>query len=126
MINQPVDVLIVHQLTPELAQPISKAGLVIFIDAAVGDKPGEVYSLPILPIEPDAQGFTHHVTPAVLLTYAQVLFGRCPAATMVSITGQSFDFSEHLSPVVAGAVDTAVAVVAEYIDAFRVSSKNND
>ena len=36
------DVLTVHQLTPELAEPISRAERVIFIDAAAEGKPGAV------------------------------------------------------------------------------------
>src|SRR5215472_4005839 len=38
--DEPFEVLAVHQLTPELAEPISRAELVIFVDASHNGLPG--------------------------------------------------------------------------------------
>lgn len=94
-----------HQLTPEWAEPISAAGHVIFVDAAVGDFPGEVRCFPIT-AAPGRPG-SHETTPDGILAMAADLFGRCPPAHMVTITGGSFEISESLTPAVALAVPVA-------------------
>lgn len=104
-----IDVQSVHQLTPDLAEPISQAGRVIFIDAGVGDIPGEVRIFP-LELDGSLHG-THQTSPQALLALADALYGRCPPAHMVTITGENFELSESLSPVVAGAVAIAVREV---------------
>jgi hydrogenase maturation protease len=38
--DESVEVLSQHQLMPELADPVSRASLVVFVDARVGDTPG--------------------------------------------------------------------------------------
>jgi hydrogenase maturation protease len=44
-----VTVLVRHQLTPDLAEPVYKARLVIFIDASCEDPPGKIRSRRIVP-----------------------------------------------------------------------------
>ena len=105
----PDEALTVHQLTPELAEPISRARLVVFVDAAVGDPPGQVRCFPLAPA-PGHPG-SHETTPAGLLALAVELFGRCPPAYMVTITSGSFDVGETLSEVVEAVVPVAVAAV---------------
>ena len=97
------EVLTVHQLTPELAEDASRAELVVFIDAGEGGTPG---SWKREEIAPDAGGqpFTHHVTPASLVSAAGTLYGRAPRAVLFSMAGESFEFGEGLSPRVAAAL----------------------
>src|SRR5262245_29107852 len=38
--DEPIEILALHQLTPELAEPISRADLIIFIDASNEGQPG--------------------------------------------------------------------------------------
>ena len=90
-----VDVRAAHQLTPELAEPISRAGRVIFIDAARQGTPGELSRQRIQP-EP-AGALTHHVTPAALLALASELYGSAPQAELFSAAGVSFDYGLALS-----------------------------
>jgi len=103
-------VLTVHQLTPELAEPISRAGRVVFVDAAAAGEPGTVncFALEEAGKLPALQG-THQTTPDALLAMAGELFGRRPPATMVTIVGESFEVSEALTPLVEAAVPEAVA-----------------
>src|SRR4029079_16715395 len=42
LIAPDIEILAVHQLTPELAEPIAVAGRVIFLDAAASGTPGEI------------------------------------------------------------------------------------
>ena len=99
----------VHLLTPELAEPISRARCVIFVDAAVGDLPGQMSCFPLAPA-PGRPG-SHETNPAGLLALAAELFGRCPPAHMVTIAGGSFDVGEELTAPVEAAVAVAAAAV---------------
>jgi hydrogenase maturation protease len=90
-------VIICTQLTPELAEPMSRAEQVIFIDARVGDTAGEVISEKVVPL-PTSGAFTHHVTPASLLAASHELYGALPPALLISVTGVSFEYGRDFSP----------------------------
>jgi hydrogenase maturation protease len=92
-----------HQLTPELAEPISRATLVIFIDAARNEPPGIIRWHRLSPL-PAPGAFTHNVSPQALLTSAQMLYGHCPAAILYSVGGQYFDYADTLSAPVQAAL----------------------
>jgi hydrogenase maturation protease len=82
-----VQIITCHQLTPELAEPISRADAVVFLDAAV-DAPAEVQIRPLTA----AASFhlsAHTGDPAALLGIAQQLFGHSPRAWW--ITAPAFD-----------------------------------
>lgn len=112
-----VTALTVHQLTPEMAETISRAEMVVFVDAAIAGELGEVNSFALEKdpgCQPALQSIGSHLTtPDALLTMADELFGRRPPAYMVTIAGQSFELSESLSPVVEAAVPEAVALILE-------------
>ena len=105
----------VHQLTPEWAETISVVDRVIFVDAAVGSVPGEIQSFLIAPSVSNPG--SHEMTPEGILAMATDLFGRCPLAHMVTITGGSFDLSETLTPPVAAAVPDAVSIILDLMNA---------
>jgi hydrogenase maturation protease len=104
-------VLAVHQLTPELMEPISQASRVIFVDAAAIGEPGWVHRRELSP-ESGAAAFTHHATPEALLAGAKTLYGRAPEATLISISGLSFEISQQLSAPVQQALDDVVRAIA--------------
>jgi hydrogenase maturation protease len=105
-----------HQLTPELAQPISEADLVIFIDADSRGTPGHVCCQRV---EPSAapSDFTHHFNPGALLAMASHLFGRCPRTFIISVVGESFASGETLSPAVQRALPAVQRLIADVIAA---------
>jgi hydrogenase maturation protease len=94
-----------HQLTPDLMEPISRAARVIFIDAKAEGIPGAIEDRPI---EPAATGgpFTHHATPEALLAGARALYGNCPPATLITIVGGDFEIGHPLSPPVRAALES--------------------
>jgi Ni,Fe-hydrogenase maturation factor len=67
--SESVQVIACHQLTPELVDPVSRAELVVFIDAAETGRPGEIHIAEVQP-EVDSGAFTHNVSPASLLAAA--------------------------------------------------------
>ena len=102
-----IEVLAVHQLTPELMEPISQADRVIFIDAAADGEPGEICETRI---EGEAaSSFSHIATPEALLAGVQNLFNRSPAAILITINGRDFEIGDWLSEPVVKALDCLVA-----------------
>src|SRR5690349_18792955 len=67
---QDVEYLSLRQLTPELAEPISRAQAVIFVDAAAGGTSGEIHCQELLPPAESTQktqgAFSHHVNADLL------------------------------------------------------------
>jgi hydrogenase maturation protease len=102
-------VLTTHQLLPEMADDISHATQVIFVDASMQHLPGEVSISRVVDATPDVHRGTHELDPPGVLALADRLFGLAPPATLVAIGGQAFDHSESLSSAVQSAVPTAVS-----------------
>lgn len=84
------------QLTPELADPIAQARVVIFVDAAV-DAPAEVQLRPLEPNE-SAQVMAHAADPRTMLALARDVFGHVPQAWWLTIPASELGFGEELSP----------------------------
>jgi len=91
------DVMSCHQLTPELAEAVSRAERVIFIDARVGPTPGTVEVIEVFAGAPALSTFSHHLDPATLVALAQGLYGRTPEAWILTVTGESFADTDQLS-----------------------------
>ncbi|MBK8988144.1 MAG: hydrogenase maturation protease [Chloroflexi bacterium] len=105
----------VHQLLPELAEPISEAELVIFVDASVEGEPGAVQVQAVTPRPQQPGAFSHHFDPAGLLAYAGEVYGRCPPAYLVTVTAVSLGYAEILSPTVAAALPEVLAEIQSLI-----------
>ena len=128
-----VEVLAIHQLTPELALDISRASLVILIDAGADIPPGQI-SVHSLALDVDAglpggdpgasrgPGATsHHVGPSELLALARALYGAAPAALVVRIGVAQMEVGEALSPRVSAALPAVADVVVGLIARHRAS-----
>ena len=110
-----VEILRLHQLTPELMEPLSQADLAIFIDAAATGEPGELVERRIEGAAASGAAFTHHATPEALLAGAGVLYGRAPEAVMISVAGADFSLGAELSPFVIARLEEVVAAVLRLI-----------
>lgn len=110
-----------HQLTPELAEPIGGADLVVFVDACQGPCPGRVSWQPVEPAPPGAP-FSHALDPAALLAWARDLFGGCPGGLLVSVDAADLGYGEGLSPAVEAAVPEVVERICRLAEAEAVSS----
>ena len=108
-----IGVVVAHQLTPELAEPISRSDLVIFVDAAVDVPAGQIKVVPIIADAREAPGtLGHHCGPSQLIAAAQDLYGHSPEAWAIVVGGASWDYAESLSP----AVEHLVPRVLHYIE----------
>ena len=115
-----VEVITCHQLTPELAEPLSKCHRAVFIDADAEGKPGEIHRRAVRPQAPASSSFTHTCTPSGLLSSAKQLYGRRPQAIVITVTAQSFEFGYTLSPVVSAALPEVVEQVLKWVEASHV------
>ncbi len=108
-----LDTLFLQQLNPELAETLAAYDRVVFVDAHVGaDSPISAGAEELIrrsTIQPaDDPGLvSHHFKPSRLLALAAALYGRAPAAELVSIAGFDFDFGPELSPASASAARRA-------------------
>jgi len=111
-----VRVLAVHQLTPELAEPISEAELVIFIDASHGGAPGTRKCEEIAVNATAATSLAHYFTPTSLLGCTHTIFGASPRALIFTFVADSFDFCESLTPRAEAALPEILQRVLEEVD----------
>ncbi len=96
-------------LTPELAEPVSRARVVIFVDAAV-DAPREVQLRKLLPAD-SARVMGHAANPATLLALARDVFGHAPEAWWLTVPVKDLGVGEALSAMAQRGLVTAVTAV---------------
>ena len=97
-------VLTRHQLAPELAADISRASLVVLVDAAADGDPGSVSVRQIEPRPATPTTWSHHLDPETLAGLAEALYGAVPPIVLVSVAAGSFAEGDGLSsPLQAGA-----------------------
>lgn len=108
------DIRLCHQLTPELAEPLSRASLAVFIDARDGGEAGEICARRVESFGETRH--THFLTPGALLQLARTLYDSEPRAWLITISAAQFEFGAALSPEVERAlpalVDRVCALVA--------------
>ena len=127
--------LSVHQLTPELAEAISQAELVIFVDAypATSEQGVQVHQLcddpPYPPLErrglesfnsgevKESQGINigHTGNPRSLLALSQLVYNNAPPAWWILIPAVNFEFGEDFSPKTAQGITDALAQIKQIV-----------
>jgi hydrogenase maturation protease len=105
-----VRVLSVHQLTPELAEPISQADAVVFLDAGVTEH-AAIQVERLFPVSGAGVG-SHLGDPKVLLSMALLLFGKAPPGWWITVRAYDLGFGENLSP-------SAQAMMPQALEAFE-------
>jgi hydrogenase maturation protease len=107
-------VIKVHQLTPEIAESLSRVEQVIFVDAAAQGVAGTLTCQKVCAAGADLR-HSHHVTPETLVEMAGILYGAKPVAYVLSLAGRSFEHGDSLSPEIAQALPRVLAKVRELI-----------
>ncbi len=115
------EVVCVHQLAPELAEEISRAGTVIFLDATGDGEPGKVACQIVSPDSTQPR-FSHHLSPAQVLTLCDQFYEVRPRGFLISISGECFDHGEGLSPAAINALPQSVAVVSDLVRLLKRSA----
>lgn len=104
-----VETLVAGLLTPELADPISRAGTVVFVDAAV-DAPREAQLRPCAPAE-SSQIMAHAADPKTMLALARDVFGHSPQAYLLTIPVENLAIGEELTPFAREGMARAVELI---------------
>ena len=118
VVSDRVLVLTCHQLTPELAGDVADCDHVLFLDASVEGPAGQVNCRSVSKDLSGAGHLVHMLDPPRLLALAHLVYGRAPAADLISVGGQNFDLGEHqLSPPVAAAIEPALERIRELVGA---------
>jgi hydrogenase maturation protease len=97
------------QLTPELADPLSRASAAVFVDVAAD--PSDTVRLKRLDPSGSSQILAHASDPQTLLALSRDVFGRAPDAWMLTVPAEDLAFGEELSPTARRGVSKAVKAV---------------
>ena len=114
-----VRTLICPLLTPELADPVSRAEKVIFVDAAV-DAPKFVQWRKLEPND-TSQLMAHAADPRTLLAISRDVFGRAPEAWWLTIPAVDLSFTEDFSPEAERGFDEAVKKIQFFCARSRMN-----
>ena len=104
-----VETMTAGLLTPELADPISRAQTIVFVDAAV-DAPREVQLRPCAPAD-SSQIMAHAADPKTMLALARDVFGQTPRAYLLTVPVENLAIGEQLSPLAKGGMARAVELI---------------
>ena len=121
-----LEVIISHQLNPELAASLYNSSHAIFLDAVAstptcatkasvggpgGDEPGVLRVTPVERCDLSSSGM-HHFEPGSLLALAQAVYGQAPPATLITATARSFHHGAEISAEVRQAAARAADAIA--------------
>lgn len=111
-----VAVIACHQLTPELALDVSRAAVVVFMDASYGSSAGTLTIERMEPTTRTETGSSHQLGPWGLVALARDLYGSAPPDVFVVGVGvESVLLGDRLSPAVEVALPRLVDAVAELV-----------
>jgi hydrogenase maturation protease len=112
--NERLDLLFTLQLTPEMAEDISRYRRVVFVDAHTGEIPDPI-RMDEVQSEFQRSPFTHHLTPQSLLAMCETLYKHRPLCTLLSARGYRFGFARELSAESDALVPIAVRLVQDWL-----------
>lgn len=115
--DKSVRVLAAFQLTPELADDLSHAGRVVFVDASVALAAGDFSIARVVGRTVRQGALGHEMSPEELLFLCESIAGRTPEAWAIGIGVGSLDMGEGLTPAVARTAERLVKHLS-----YRLSS----
>jgi hydrogenase maturation protease len=115
-IKRYAEVIPCDQLTPEMAEKVCRARLVIFIDADSTLPEGEISCRNITPALEAHSNISHNFSPEQFLGFTSAFCEGAPEkAIMFSIGASSFDLGEELTPVVKAGLPSLLWQVIETV-----------
>ena len=126
-----LEVIVAHQLGPEMAAALATADRAVFLDAEAADDPDEAAAanlsgtLRATAIEPRAMSpaaISHQFSPATLLALTMTAYGRAPAATLLTATACRFEHGADLSAEVRTAAKAAADLVVTLAENGRLDT----
>jgi hydrogenase maturation protease len=99
-------------LGPELAEPVSEAESVVFVDAAIDTR--EVQLRTVVPAD-SSQLMAHAAEPATVLALARDVFGHAPQAWLLTLPVENIELGETFSPTTQRAIGTATRMLRQFL-----------
>ena len=116
-----IEVIASPQLTPEMADDVSRSGFVLFVDASDGEAAGTIRRSRVAP-ESLPGGFTHSLTPSALLSAAEQLYGDAPEAMLLTMAGWSFELGNQLSAGASRSLPKLIQQARDVIERHRTDA----
>jgi hydrogenase maturation protease len=111
-----VRVIADHQWTPELAEDVTRAQSVLFIDCSIDSESGSLHLTPVAPSPSGPEHNTHHLGAAELLALGHELYNSLPhEALQLTIGASSIEMCESFSPAVTAALPCACKLIEETV-----------
>ncbi|WP_071515311.1 hydrogenase maturation protease [Geitlerinema sp. PCC 9228] len=121
-----VQVLSVHQLTPELAETLSQVQRAIFVDVYMAHGETQLRVEPLPSQEQLAREarwkWIHQATPRSLLALTQFVYGSTPEAWWVLIPAVNLALGETTSATAQAGIDAATAYILQQIHQWQRDS----
>ncbi len=127
-----IHTIICHQLTPELADPIAAASLVIFVDAiahtedstpqtllrslTLNSPPSSAQTAPDITPDVTPDWVAHRCHPVTLLSLAQWLYHHTPTAWLIAVPAVSFAMGCEFSDTAIHEMQTALMMIETIIN----------
>jgi hydrogenase maturation protease len=106
-----VTALAVHQLTPELAEPLAAASLAIFVDARSAEW-GEGVEVSALAPAEERTTTAHASNVRELLALVRDVYGRAPRSWLVTVPATAFSVGDGLSAIAERGASDALERIA--------------
>lgn len=107
----------VHQLTPELANDISRADIAIFIDATpVTSETSSRIQVQLLEPLKIASSLGHSSTPQYLLSLTKELYHTAPKSYWILIPAVNFEFGEQFSEITEQGIKVTLQKIEEIMN----------
>ncbi len=109
--------LAIHQLTPELAEDLANADIVIFVDAVISSKQN-CKKIKIKALECDCQylNLGHIENPRSLLYLSKIIYNKSPLAYWILIPAINLEFGEQISSITQQRITQALKAIEKIID----------
>lgn len=106
----------VHQLTPELADPLSTVQMAIFVDVYVANvDQANVQVIELAPSSDPIVGLGHTADPRSLLHFTEQVYGSSPLSWWILVPAVNFEFGEQLSAITQNGVTVALEHIKRLI-----------
>ena len=111
-----IRVIATHQLTPELAECLAQSKLAIFVDACENVRRADVLATPLAPAA-ISDTASHDSSPRSLLDLALTVYGRAPAAWLVTVPAFDLSHREGLSAATSALAEAACVRIEKLLAA---------
>jgi hydrogenase maturation protease len=117
-----VNVLVLHQLAPELAEDLARVTTVFFIDAS-SDVMLEYPRVTEIQLKPSPISVSHFSSPQDLLELAKQLYGCIPRAYQIEVPAKEFELNEGLSAKAQLGVSEVLEYLREALNATQIANQ---